>query len=82
MLEKYRLSNADTSSIYRPDFMAAIVFPRVPEIEPGDGVFIPSFSFGGHHMEFDCAAQWRPQISVEIVLTIQYFERRFGGVHP
>ncbi len=74
MLEKYRLSDADTFSIYRPNFVAVIVFSRVPQIETGDGVFTPSFALVGHYVEFDRASEWCPRIFVEIMLTIQDFE--------
>ncbi len=59
MLEIYGLSNADTSSIYGPYFVVAIVFPSVLEIETGNGVFSPCFAFVGHYVEFYHCHIWQ-----------------------
>ena len=67
MLEKYSMSNVDTFCVEYPYFVAAIVFPSVPEIETGDGVFFPCFVFIGHGVEFNCASERSPRILVKIM---------------
>ena len=81
-LKKHSVFSADTSRIHDPDFMADVVFSRVPKMRLYFCVDFPCVSLARYNMHFLCTSYWGKWISIAIVHSIHILKTRLDWVHP
>ena len=75
MLEEHSFPYAYTSCIRNPFFVAAVVFPQIPNIETSLGMGFVCLFVGGSDMHLYCRVEGRKRICIVVMLAVQTCER-------